>query len=680
MERQTTDTVRTLAGLEAELSELINRTRSEVQNARESNARYMAGEVNALETARAKVRRLIAIEEAQRATDDGCSVVEGPEITETHREAIEAGGLSVVEIMDSVGFRRVELRDSRDGVDVHTGEGGACVFVAYRTNDGADAEQTVRSLASWASGALRMISNASFELKATAAELDDTRRKLDEEKRKVEILIRTATTHGEEIAALRQTIETRGDEELLELTRKARKVEYLDKRLEHRVVEVGLLEERLVAAEAERSELAERLLYLSTAVAALTGPIPPELTGEELEGWIWKRLDLEGQDERSVVRMALRRRDEIVDEKVRLEEELGNARAQIATLRANRDGWMEGAHNRDVQILDLEAKLRELDSLLETERETSRIFSEIAEVALDHGPKLLEEAFETAGASGAESERAEAIRVAWSVINATRGMLLPRPEGDLERVLTIGIAHLRGDDYYRTQEACEASAAEGAQSERAKSLPELRIVFDGPPAHESGRFVEVEDSNGRSVNAGEWRSRPDGLFELVLPSCQCRERSKLAPASEGEWRETVHRRLSLLEATHREAKEAKGLSRIETLEGRFEAEVVENGRRDRQRLDKLEGRAAELESRMSYVEEGHESLTGRVASGESRTSALEEKARSADGWLRRQGVSIQRIREDVVAGDKAVADKLLELEAQIGRAVLATSASGPDGE
>lgn len=45
---------------------------------------------------------------------------------------------------------------------------------------------------------------------------------------------------------------------------------------------------------------------------------------------------------------------------------------------------------------------------------------------------------------------------------------------------------------------------------------ELRVVFDGPPSHESGRFVECEDARGRGVNAGEWRQRPNGLWELVI--------------------------------------------------------------------------------------------------------------------------------------------------------------------
>ena len=44
----------------------------------------------------------------------------------------------------------------------------------------------------------------------------------------------------------------------------------------------------------------------------------------------------------------------------------------------------------------------------------------------------------------------------------------------------------------------------------------IDIVFDGPPSHESGRFVEVE-RNGRSVSAGEWIEMPDGLWALRIP-------------------------------------------------------------------------------------------------------------------------------------------------------------------
>ena len=47
-------------------------------------------------------------------------------------------------------------------------------------------------------------------------------------------------------------------------------------------------------------------------------------------------------------------------------------------------------------------------------------------------------------------------------------------------------------------------------------MGEIRIVFDGPPGHESGRFVEVEDAEGHGINAGEWRKRDDGLWELRI--------------------------------------------------------------------------------------------------------------------------------------------------------------------
>ena len=42
----------------------------------------------------------------------------------------------------------------------------------------------------------------------------------------------------------------------------------------------------------------------------------------------------------------------------------------------------------------------------------------------------------------------------------------------------------------------------------------LDVVFDGPPGPISGRFVDVENESGQSVNAGQWIERPDGLWAL----------------------------------------------------------------------------------------------------------------------------------------------------------------------
>ena len=42
------------------------------------------------------------------------------------------------------------------------------------------------------------------------------------------------------------------------------------------------------------------------------------------------------------------------------------------------------------------------------------------------------------------------------------------------------------------------------------------IVFDGLPAHESGRFIEVENAQGASIRFGEWIHRDDGFWVLRI--------------------------------------------------------------------------------------------------------------------------------------------------------------------
>jgi hypothetical protein len=65
----------------------------------------------------------------------------------------------------------------------------------------------------------------------------------------------------------------------------------------------------------------------------------------------------------------------------------------------------------------------------------------------------------------------------------------------------------------------------------------INIVFDGPPAHESGRFVEVEDDKGHGLRVGQWYERPDGLWALRIDrlpySSDCDDPSVIpAPAAE----------------------------------------------------------------------------------------------------------------------------------------------------
>lgn len=48
----------------------------------------------------------------------------------------------------------------------------------------------------------------------------------------------------------------------------------------------------------------------------------------------------------------------------------------------------------------------------------------------------------------------------------------------------------------------------------------INIVFDGPPAPDGPRFVEVETDDGRSISIGEWVERPDGYWALRIEGVQ----------------------------------------------------------------------------------------------------------------------------------------------------------------
>lgn len=44
----------------------------------------------------------------------------------------------------------------------------------------------------------------------------------------------------------------------------------------------------------------------------------------------------------------------------------------------------------------------------------------------------------------------------------------------------------------------------------------IRVIFDGPPSRESGRFVEVENERGQCINAGQWVQDSNGLWALEI--------------------------------------------------------------------------------------------------------------------------------------------------------------------
>lgn len=69
------------------------------------------------------------------------------------------------------------------------------------------------------------------------------------------------------------------------------------------------------------------------------------------------------------------------------------------------------------------------------------------------------------------------------------------------------------DDLASNLVNARADAKKAREEER-----EIDILFDGPPSHESGRFVEVESPPGTSISFGEWVDRGGGLWALRFRS------------------------------------------------------------------------------------------------------------------------------------------------------------------
>ena len=64
--------------------------------------------------------------------------------------------------------------------------------------------------------------------------------------------------------------------------------------------------------------------------------------------------------------------------------------------------------------------------------------------------------------------------------------------------------------------AIEAGAARNQRAAGSDDTELIDIVFDGSPGHVAGRFVEVEDQDGRGVSVGEWVERGNGYWVLRI--------------------------------------------------------------------------------------------------------------------------------------------------------------------
>ena len=94
---------------------------------------------------------------------------------------------------------------------------------------------------------------------------------------------------------------------------------------------------------------------------------------------------------------------------------------------------------------------------------------------------------------------------------------LPEPPDDSPATLPVPDAQaLRGQiesEVWEARKRIEAALHAEIAELRAQIVD---VVFDGPPGPEGGRFVECEDADGVSINAGNWWQREDGYWALRI--------------------------------------------------------------------------------------------------------------------------------------------------------------------
>lgn len=86
------------------------------------------------------------------------------------------------------------------------------------------------------------------------------------------------------------------------------------------------------------------------------------------------------------------------------------------------------------------------------------------------------------------------------------------PETKAQIRAAISNAYYEARNQGRTMESAANAAVEAVLA----TMQPINVIIDGPPSHESGRFVEVELDDGRGVRAGEWIERSDGLWALRI--------------------------------------------------------------------------------------------------------------------------------------------------------------------
>jgi len=73
------------------------------------------------------------------------------------------------------------------------------------------------------------------------------------------------------------------------------------------------------------------------------------------------------------------------------------------------------------------------------------------------------------------------------------------------------------------------------ETKEERVLSAVNIVFDGPPSNKSGRFVEVENDEGKSITIGEWTERGNDWLLRIKLNENLHEEKLIAVLKSVEW-------------------------------------------------------------------------------------------------------------------------------------------------
>lgn len=531
----------------------------------------------------------------------------------THTERVSAGDLEVVEVSDSVGFLRVELRDLDEGRNMLLGDDGV-VFATVRTNDTAESEETVRSLAAWASGALRRLKEAEADRERLAERLEEEKASAMVDAKRFAQLV---DEMREELATAKATIEVEGSEGLEELIATTRSRAARIRDLEAQRDE---LTESLRMAHGREDAAKKMLANIEAHADSLDDRLSEYATGNHA-----LRADVE-----SLTESTNRRRDAII---------AAQSRVDAATVALWNGDRLTALEKLDLAFDVLEAAEHKADR-----REVR--------AGRDHTHKL-KDSFEVVGLRKMvdeekakllachEEARAEIVRLE-ALLEARsddrRGGAIENMEslraklselfGPLPHLCRDWPAHI--DAAFVA--ALETAGAAGANLSALLGLGEVRVVFDGPPGAVCGRFVEVEDSDGRGINAGEWRERADGRWELVIPRII---RRPDGPIEARDRLDALEERIAALAMTDDALEKAIDFQagRVDELAKEADAEALKldalkggrGGGLLLERVGSLEGRAEKIETSIEYNRKSRAEVVERVERLEGRVGPLEER-------------------------------------------------------